>query len=82
MYQDRPYQTACGEANLADYDKGVRRMLNVMATGTGKTITFARLKELFKSRLPGQMMVVSHTEELVQQNAAKLRDVNPSLRSG
>lgn len=82
MYQDRPYQTACGEANLADYDKGVRRMLNVMATGTGKTVTFARLKELFKSRLPGQMMVVSHTEELVQQNAAKLRDVNPSLKVG
>lgn len=82
MYQDRPYQTACGEANLNDYDSGIRRMMNVMATGTGKTITFARLKNLFKSRLPGQMLVLSHTEELVRQNAAKMQDVNPDLKVG
>lgn len=80
MYTDRPYQTQCAEANLADYDKGVRRMLNVMATGTGKTIGFARLKELFQSRLPGQMLVLAHTDELVKQNAEKMQDVNPTLK--
>lgn len=79
-YQDRPYQTKCGEANLADYDNGVRRMINVMATGAGKTICFARLKELFKSRLPGQMLVLAHTDELVHQNADKMQDVNPHLK--
>ena len=82
MLTDRPYQTACGEANLSDYDNGVRRMMNVMATGTGKTVTFARLKELFKSRLPGQMLVLAHTDDLVKQNADKLREVNPDLKIG
>jgi ATP-dependent helicase IRC3 len=80
MHTDRPYQVKCGEANLADYDAGVRRMMNVMATGTGKTHTFARLKELFKSRLPGQQLVLAHTDELVHQNADKMREVNPHLK--
>jgi ATP-dependent helicase IRC3 len=80
MFTDRPYQTLCGEANLADYDNGVRRMMNVMATGTGKTITFARLKELFKSRLPGQQLVLAHTDELVHQNTDKMQAVNPHLK--
>jgi ATP-dependent helicase IRC3 len=80
VFTDRPYQTSCGEANIADYDNGVRRMMNVMATGTGKTVTFARLKDLFKTRLPGQQLVLAHTDELVHQNADKLRGVNPTLR--
>jgi superfamily II DNA or RNA helicase len=53
-----------------------------MATGTGKTICFARLMETFKTRLPGQMMVLAHTEELVKQNEKKLREVNPTLKVG
>jgi superfamily II DNA or RNA helicase len=80
MYQDRPYQTACGEANLADYDNGVRRMMNVMATGTGKTYCFGQIPRLFKSRLPGQMLVLAHTDELVHQNADKMLEYNPHLK--
>jgi ATP-dependent helicase IRC3 len=82
MYQDRPYQTACGEANLTDYDNGVRRMLNVMATGTGKTYCFAQIPRLFKSRLPGQMLVLAHTDELVYQNAEAVGNFNPHLKIG
>jgi ATP-dependent helicase IRC3 len=52
----------------------------VMATGTGKTVTFARLFEEMKSRLPGQMLVVAHTEELVEQNRKTMQDVNPALK--
>jgi ATP-dependent helicase IRC3 len=57
-------------------------MMNVMATGTGKTVVFAKLFEKMKSRLPGQMMVLAHTEELVEQNRKKLQNVNPTLKVG
>jgi ATP-dependent helicase IRC3 len=80
--EDRQYQTDAEAATLAEYDKGVRRMMHVMATGTGKTIVFSRLYEKLKSRLHGQMLVIAHTEELVQQNAAKMLEVNPSIHVG
>jgi superfamily II DNA or RNA helicase len=82
MFQDRPYQDDAISADIAEYDKGTRRMLNVMATGTGKTIVFSRLYEKLKSRLPGQMLVLAHTEELVKQNATKVQEVNPGLKVG
>lgn len=82
MLQDRPYQEQAIEANISEYDKGTRRMMNVMATGTGKTIVFSRLFEKLRSRLPGQMMVLAHTEELVDQNRTKMLEVNPGLKVG
>lgn len=82
MYQDRPYQAQAKNAVTTEYDKGVRKLLLQMATGTGKTVVFADLMETFKSRLPGQMMVLAHTEELVKQNEKKLREINPTLKVG
>jgi ATP-dependent helicase IRC3 len=79
VFQDRPYQSQAISADIAAYDSGTRRMMNVMATGTGKTVTFARLFEEMKSRLSGQMLVVAHTEELVEQNRKTMQDVNPAL---
>jgi ATP-dependent helicase IRC3 len=79
-YEARPYQQEALAANLSEYDKGTRRMLNVMATGTGKTVTFAKTKAAFESRLPGQMIVLSHTEELVDQNLKKMQLENPALK--
>jgi ATP-dependent helicase IRC3 len=79
-YEERPYQTEALAADIAEYDKGIRRMMNVMATGTGKTITFAKLKEKFKSRLPGQLLVLAHTDELVTQNLKKIQEENPDLK--
>jgi superfamily II DNA or RNA helicase len=55
-------------------------MLHVMATGTGKTVVFSKLYEAMKSRLPGQMLVIAHTEELVKQNQDKIQAVNPTLK--
>lgn len=82
MMQDRPYQNEAEAATLSEYDKGTRRMLHVMATGTGKTIVFSQLYEKLKSRLPGQMLVIAHTEKLVKQNAKRMSEVNPSLHVG
>lgn len=80
--QDRPYQCDAIAANITDYDSGIRRMMDVMATGSGKTFVFSRLYEKLKSRLPGQMLVIAHTEELVEQNRKKLAEVNPGLKVG
>ena len=78
--ETRPYQTASLSAISSAYDKGIRRMLVSMATGTGKTVCFSSLYEHMRSRVPGQMLVLQHREELAQQNADKLRRVNPTLR--
>jgi ATP-dependent helicase IRC3 len=82
MFEEREYQTKAIEANISDYDKGTHRIMNVMATGTGKTVIFAKMFEAMKSRLPGQMLVVAHTEELVTQNLEKMQTANPTLKIG
>jgi ATP-dependent helicase IRC3 len=51
-----------------------------MATGSGKTFCFSDLYEALKSRLPGKMLVLAHTEELVDQNIKTLQVVNPGLK--
>ena len=79
-YEARPYQSEAISADIAVFDSGIHRMMNVMATGSGKTITFAKMREAFKSRLPGQMMVLAHTDELVSQNLKKIQNENPDLK--
>ncbi|PWT76404.1 MAG: hypothetical protein C5B59_06675 [Bacteroidetes bacterium] len=78
--QDRDYQINAENAVLSEYDKGMRRVLISMATGTGKTVVMSRLWEKLKSRLPGQLIVLAHREELIDQNRAKMQAVNPSLK--
>src|SRR5580692_11133127 len=78
--QERKYQLECEDAIVSNYDKGVRRQLVNMATGTGKTVVFSKLYERLKSRLPGQQIVLAHREELIAQALKKLREVNPSLK--
>jgi superfamily II DNA or RNA helicase len=78
----RPYQQAAIDAVLASYDAGIQRTVVVAATGTGKTIMLGKLYPAMQSRLPGQMMVVGHTEAIVHQNAAKIQEVNPDIKVG
>ncbi len=80
--QDRPYQKDAETATLTEYDNGIRRMLHVMATGTGKTFVFSKLYEKLKSRLSGQMLVIAHTDSIVHQNAAEMQSVNPDIHVG
>ena len=80
MFEERPYQIAAENSVLTEYDKGVRKMLLSLATGTGKTIVMSRLYKRLKSRLPGQLIVLAHREELIDQNRAKMQAVNPGLK--
>jgi superfamily II DNA or RNA helicase len=82
MFDSRYYQVDANKSISQEYDAGNRRLLLQMATGTGKTICFSRLQEQFKDRLPGQMIVLAHTEELVTQNLKKLIAANPGLKVG
>lgn len=54
----RDYQQECIDTL---YEKGGGRYLVQMATGLGKTVTFANLKR------QGRMLILSHREELVRQ---------------
>src|ERR1035437_4936976 len=76
----RPHQIAAQHAVLDDFDAGYRQLVISMATGTGKTFVFGEIYEALKSRLPGKMLVLAHTEELVDQNIAALQKMYPDLR--
>jgi superfamily II DNA or RNA helicase len=76
----RPHQINAKAAVVKDYDKGYRRLLAAMATGTGKTFFFSDLYNDIRKQLPGKMLVLAHTEELVDQNIKALRDIHPTLK--
>jgi hypothetical protein len=76
----RPYQQAALDAIRANYRMGVHRQVIVAATGTGKSAILSRIPALMRADLPGQMLVIVHTTELVQQNAEALRQANPDLK--
>ena len=68
----RPYQKdLVDRAETALRSQG--NTLAVAATGAGKTIMLASLA----SRFPGRQLVLQHRQELVRQNMAKFRQVNP-----
>lgn len=71
----RDYQTACGDALDAAFDRGRRRPLVVMATGLGKTVVFAHEAKKHAERSGKRVMVVAHRQELIFQAAQKLKAV-------
>lgn len=76
----REYQQEALAAVNAGYDAGLRRMLEVMATGSGKTICFAHLIE--QRRALGPALVLAHRDELIRQAADKIGMVDPGARIG
>lgn len=68
LLEPRPYQTEAIAANLAEHRAGGRGMLNVLATGTGKTLCFAGLY----SALEKKVLVVCERQHLVEQQAIAL----------
>jgi superfamily II DNA or RNA helicase len=68
----RYYQTEAVEAILKDHAEG-ENGLAIMATGTGKTVVAAELIRQWVDKKSPTLMV-AHTEELVNQAIAKIRD--------
>jgi ATP-dependent helicase IRC3 len=76
--QLRDYQEDALRRVAAAEARGVRRQLGVAATGLGKTVMFCALAEQRRSRT----LVLAHRDELVQQAAAKVREVWPEASVG
>jgi ATP-dependent helicase IRC3 len=76
----RPYQQEILAAIRENYRDGIRRMVVSSATGTGKTVMFSQIPSLMRDMLADQILVLVHTEELVEQNAEELRVSNPDMR--
>jgi len=80
MLKLRPYQSDCLTALDHDYET-YKALLVVMATGTGKTITFL---EWLNRQAAGRFLIIAHRQELVSQPRDKMLQFFPSmyLRSG
>lgn len=55
---------------MANWKEGFRSTLVVMATGTGKTVLFAKI---IKRHFPGRTLVIAHRQELIFQARDKIR---------
>jgi superfamily II DNA or RNA helicase len=78
--QERPYQNAAHAAIKSEFVKGFNRQLVQMATGTGKTVVFSQLPTRMKDVLPGQMLILAHREELIDQSIEAMQVINPTLK--
>lgn len=79
----RDYQDA-GVAHLhTQWDAGVTRVPMVLATGLGKTVIFTHPKLLDRFLDAGKrVLVIAHTDELIEQAARKARQANPGRTVG
>lgn len=68
----RPYQKAAVAAVEAEFARGIRSTLIVLATGCGKTIVFSHLAAR-EVRRGGRVLILAHRGELLEQAADKLR---------
>jgi superfamily II DNA or RNA helicase len=80
----RDYQRDAVAAAHRAHGDGVRRPAEVLATGAGKSIILAEVARTSRHGVGGgkRVVVLAHREELVEQNAQKVRDVAPDLRVG
>ena len=73
-FDSRTYQVDAADAIFREWDKGNRKTLLVLPTGTGKTIVFCRVIERIV-RQGGRVLVLAHRGELLSQAADKLSRV-------
>lgn len=71
MMNLRPYQAQARDAVIAEWDKGHRKTLLVLPTGTGKTVVFSSIVGHRVAR-GGKALILAHRGELLTQAANKL----------
>ncbi|MDX2839494.1 DEAD/DEAH box helicase [Streptomyces ipomoeae] len=81
-FAPRPYQAEAIQALIAGWDGPNNRLAVVLPTGAGKTVVFANLIHQLLDSLNGRALVIAHREELIEQAAAKIRAIDPTLRVG
>lgn len=79
----RDYQRDAVDAAFAAWRRGLVRPAEVLFTGAGKTVIFSHLSVEWLAANPGKrVLILVHTQELLDQALAKLRSVAPGLRVG
>ena len=78
----REYQIKAKAAVLAARDRGLHRVMVVMATGCGKTTVFASLVDEFERSYGGNSLVVAHRMEILEQAASRIASMSPRLPIG
>ena len=68
----RPYQEESRAAVHAEWEKGNKRTLLVLPTGTGKTIVFAKITEDCV-RTGSRVLIMAQRGELLQQASDKIK---------
>ncbi|WP_431772211.1 DEAD/DEAH box helicase [Streptomyces cucumeris] len=82
-FAPRPYQAEAIKALVDGWAGPHNRLAVVLPTGAGKTVVFSNLIHQQLDNLGRRRaLVIAHREELLEQAAAKLRAVNPTLRVG
>lgn len=71
IFEDRPFQTAAENALRQAVREGVRRVLLVSPTGSGKTIMLTNIIRSAVARGTPTVMI-AHRKELIDQTSAKL----------
>jgi DNA repair protein RadD len=71
----RPYQVSFVTDFNNEIAKGVRRILGVAPTGSGKTIIAGEIIKQFKSELKS-ILFIAHRREIISQTSNKLRDID------
>lgn len=72
MNELRPYQTEAIDALARKAGEGIKRMVFQLATGGGKTVSFAGLSKRYLARNKRRILIVVHREELLKQARATL----------
>jgi superfamily II DNA or RNA helicase len=67
-----PFQKKAGMLTLEAWDSGIMRTLLVMATGTGKTITFADITRTLITSRRARVLILAHRDELIRQAQDKI----------
>ncbi len=81
----RDYQRDAISNTISRWDTGAVRVPIVLATGLGKTVIFTTLIQEWLARPENagkRVLVIAHTNELIEQAAKKMREVAPSVRVG
>jgi superfamily II DNA or RNA helicase len=79
----RSYQRDAIDAVRAAWRRGMVRPAEVLFTGAGKTVIFSHLSAEWLAENPGRrVLIIVHTQELLDQALDKLRSVAPGLRVG
>ena len=77
----RPYQSETVTAVMHDLAAG-HNPLAVLPTGTGKSIIIARLCQVVTSSPHNRVLVLTHSSELVKQDAAKISTLCQDISRG